>query len=325
MAIDTHAHFIPQAMLEDLRNRISDFPNIDLIEQSGSFQLAFAGGSPSRPIMGRLRETEDRNAWMKQNGIDVQISGGWVDAFGNQLPADEGAEWARYCNKWLMKTCGNDSGIVPLAILPTQSGTHAAAVMQEALNDGFKGFMIGAQTKGIGGTLDDPDLDPFWAKAHETGAVILLHPVFDASDPRVLDFDMVNAVSRINDQTIALARILFTGHLTKYSGAKVIASTGGAALPYALGRLIRNFKAHPGKYSDPREGFSQLYFDSIVFEPEVLDFLVARVGVERVLLGSDWPFPIGDLEPCEVVKKSSLSSNNKARILETNAQVLFKL
>ena len=325
MAIDTHAHFIPQAMLEDLRNRISDFPNIDLIEQSGSFQLAFAGGSPSRPIMGRLRETEDRNAWMKQNGIDVQISGGWVDAFGNQLPADEGAEWARYCNKWLMKTCGNDSGIVPLAILPTQSGTHAAAVMQEALNDGFKGFMIGAQTKGIGGTLDDPDLDPFWAKAHETGAVILLHPVFDASDPRVLDFDMVNAVSRINDQTIALARILFTGHLTKYSGAKVIASTGGAALPYALGRLIRNFKAHPGKYSDPREGFSQLYFDSIVFEPEVLDFLVARVGVERVLLGSDWPFPIGDLEPCEVVKKSSLSSNNKAQILETNAQVLFKL
>lgn len=325
MAIDTHAHFIPQAMLEDLRNRISDFPNIDLIEQSGSFQLAFAGGSPSRPIMGRLRETEDRNAWMKQNGIDVQISGGWVDAFGNQLPADEGAEWARYCNKWLMKTCGNDSGIVPLAILPTQSGTHAAEVMQEALNDGFKGFMIGAQTKGIGGTLDDPDLDPFWAKAHETGAVILLHPVFDASDPRVLDFDMVNAVSRINDQTIALARILFTGHLTKYSGAKVIASTGGAALPYALGRLIRNFKAHPGKYSDPREGFSQLYFDSIVFEPEVLDFLVARVGVERVLLGSDWPFPIGDLEPCEVVKKSSLSSNNKARILETNAQVLFKL
>ena len=325
MAIDTHAHFIPQAMLEDLRNRISDFPNIDLIEQSGSFQLAFAGGSPSRPIMGRLRETEDRNAWMKQNGIDVQISGGWVDAFGNQLPADEGAEWARYCNKWLMKTCGNDSGIVPLAILPTQSGTHAAEVMQEALNDGFKGFMIGAQTKGIGGTLDDPDLDPFWAKAHETGAVILLHPVFDASDPRVLDFDMVNAVSRINDQTIALARILFTGHLTKYSGAKVIASTGGAALPYALGRLIRNFKAHPGKYSDPREGFSQLYFDSIVFEPEVLDFLVARVGVERVLLGSDWPFPIGDLEPCEVVKKSSLSSNNKAQILETNAQVLFKL
>ncbi len=325
MAIDTHAHFIPQAMLEDLRNRISDFPNIDLVEQSGSFQLAFAGGSPSRPIMGRLRETEDRNAWMKQNGLDVQITGGWVDAFGNQLPADEGAEWARYCNKWLIKTCGTGSGIIPLAILPTQSGKHAAEVMQDALDDGFKGFMIGAQTKGVGGTLDDPDLDPFWTKAHETGAVILVHPVFDASDPRVLDFDMVNAVSRINDQTIALARILFTGHLTKYSGAKVIASTGGAALPYALGRLIRNFKAHPGKYSDPREGFSQLYFDSIVFEPEVLDFLVARVGAERVLLGSDWPFPIGDLEPCEVVKKSSLSLNSKARVLETNAQTLFGL
>jgi aminocarboxymuconate-semialdehyde decarboxylase len=294
MAIDTHAHYIPQAMIEDLRERSSDFPNVELIEDDGKFQLAFAGNKPTRPIMPRLRETEDRKAWMDEHGLDIQLPGGWVDAFGNQLPADEGAAWARYTNQWLLKACADEPRLIPLGVLPTQSGKHAAEVMAEALDQGFKGFMIGAQTRAVG-------------------------------DKRVLDYDMVNAVGRINDLTTAMARILFTGHLTKYSNAKIIASTGGAALPYALGRLTRNFKAHAGQYADPREGFAQLYFDSIVFEPEVLDFLVARVGVDKVMLGSDWPFPIGDMEPRKVVDNSSLSQKDKDAILEGNAISLFGL
>ncbi|HAA92589.1 MAG TPA: hypothetical protein DCS82_05635 [Rhodospirillaceae bacterium] len=325
MTIDTHAHYIPQAMLEDLRDRGSDFPNVELVEDDGKFQLAFAGGKPTRPVMPRLRETEERKAWMDEQGLDLQIPGGWVDAFGNQLPAEEGAAWARYSNEWLLKECEKEPRMIPLAVLPMQSGTHAAAVMEEALDQGFKGFMIGAQTKGLGGNLDDPDLDPFWEMAHEKSAVIMVHPVFDTTDTRVIDYDMTNAVGRINDQTTALARILFTGHLTKYPNAKIIASTGGAALPYALGRLIRNFNAHPGQYADPREGFAQLYFDSIVFEPDVLDFLVQRVGIDKVMLGSDWPFPIGDMEPRKVVADCSLSQADKDKILEGNAQALFGL
>ena len=325
MAIDTHAHYIPQAMLEDLRDRIGDFPSVDLIENDGKFQLTFAGRTPTRPVMPRLRETEERHKWMDEQGLDLQIPGGWVDAFGNQLPAEEGADWARYSNEWLLKECTKNPRIIPLAVLPTQSGELAAKVMEEALDQGFKGFMIGAQTRAVGGNLDDPDLDPFWQMAHDKGAVIMVHPVFDTTDSRVLDYDMVNAVGRINDQTTALARILFTGHLTKYSNAKIIASTGGAALPYALGRLIRNFNAHPGQYADPREGFAQLYFDTIVFEPDILEFLVNRVGVEKVMLGSDWPFPIGDMEPRKVVDNCGLSQGDKNKLLEGNAQALFKL
>ena len=132
MAIDTHAHFIPQAMLEDLRNRIDDFPNVELIENDGKFQLAFAGNKPTRPVMPRLRETEERHEWMDEQGLALQIPGGWVDAFGNQLPAEEGADWARYSNEWLLKECTKDPRIIPLAVLPTQSGELAAKVMEEA-------------------------------------------------------------------------------------------------------------------------------------------------------------------------------------------------
>ena len=79
MAIDTHAHYIPQAMLEDLRDRIGDFPSVDLIDNDGKFQLAFAGRTPTRPVMPRLRETEERHKWMDEQGLDLQIPGGWVD------------------------------------------------------------------------------------------------------------------------------------------------------------------------------------------------------------------------------------------------------
>ena len=94
--------------------------------------------------------------------------------------------------------------------------------------------------------------------------------------------------------------------------------------PGRYGALVTN-EGKVNKFSEKPESGGQINGGFFVLEPEVLDFLVARVGAERVLLGSDWPFPIGDLEPCEVVKKSSLSSNDKARILETNAQALFGL
>ena len=73
----------------------------------------------------------------------------------------------------------------------------------------------------------------------------------------------------------------------------------------------------------PRAGFEKLYFDSLVFEPDVLEFLCKRVGAERIMLGSDWPFPIGDFKPADVVRKANLPAGDKAAILGgTAAQIL---
>jgi aminocarboxymuconate-semialdehyde decarboxylase len=147
--------------------------------------------------------------------------------------------------------------------------------------------------------------------------------MFGSGDARLDDMQMMNAVGRVTDVSIAISRMLFTGHLTRFDGLVVVASTGGGALPYMLGRLERNYKAFPEQVVDPVEQFHNLYFDSIVFQPDVLRFLTAKVGVERVMLGSDYPFPIGDQDPRKVIETAGYSEAEVEAMLTGNARRMF--
>ena len=156
-------------------------------------------------------------------------------------------------------------------------------------------------------------------------ATIFVHPMFACGDDRLNDYDLVNAVGRVTDTTIAVARLLFSGHLQRYPGIKLVISHGGAALPFALGRLRRNHAIHPGKYADPMDGFRRLYFDTVLFEARALRFLCDVAGADKVLLGSDHPFPIGDAEPLRVVDETSLSAMERNSILGDTAARLFRI
>ena len=324
MIVDTHAHYAPQRMLDALKASAGSFPSIELTHEGDAYKLAFAGGAPTRPISPKLREADLRHAWMSENGIDVQVCGGWLDSFGYEIPPDEGAAWSRFLNEHLMGACDGDAGFQPLATVPLQSGKLAAEVLREALAAGFAGAMIGTQPRGVEGNLDDDDLDPFWEAASELGATIYLHPMFGCGDPRLLDYDMINAVGRGLDTTTAVARMLFSGHFTRYSGMTMVLSHGGGALPYMLGRLERNHAIHPD-HADPKAGFDQLYFDSVLFDSRALSFLCDCVGAGRVMLGSDYPFPIGDPAPCKIVHDAGLSEIDTSAILGDTAARLFHI
>jgi aminocarboxymuconate-semialdehyde decarboxylase len=323
MIIDTHAHLLPQSTLEALRNLAKDFPSVDLIEKDEKFQLAFAGGEPTRPIMPKLRLFDPRQQFMASTGIDLQLPGGWLDSFGYEIPAEEGADWSRFLNEGMLADCRDRDGVIPLATVPMQSGKLAAQVLREAIKAGMPGAMIGTQPKGGHGNLDDPDLDPFWEMAAKLRVPIIIHPMFGSGDARLDDMQMMNAVGRVTDVSIAISRMLFTGHLTRFDGLVVVASTGGGALPYMLGRLERNHKAFPDQVVDPVEQFHKLYFDSIVFQPDVLRFLTAKVGVERIMLGSDYPFPIGDQDPRKVIETAGYSQAEVEAMLTGNARRIF--
>jgi aminocarboxymuconate-semialdehyde decarboxylase len=323
--IDTHAHFTPEAMLKALQGAAGKFPNIELLAKDNNYRLAFAGNAPTRPVAPKLRETAERLAWMDKGGIDAQVCGGWLDSFGYELPAEEGANWSRFVNEHLMTGASATKRLAPLATVPLQNGKLAAKVLEEAMSAGFVGAMIGTQPKGSSGTLDDPDLDPFWEAASSLKAVIYLHPMFGCGDTRLDDYDMINAVGRGVDTTTAIARMLFSGHFLKYPDMTFVLSHGGGALPYMLGRLERNRDIHPGEYADPAAGFAKLYFDSVLFSWQSLRFLTKVVGPEKVMLGSDYPFPIGDPDPCKVVRAAKLTDSEQKLVLGDTAQKIFKL
>lgn len=324
MIIDTHAHYAPQSMLDALKARSGDFPSVELTHEGDTYKLAFAGGAPTRPIAPKLREGELRHQWMSENGIDVQVCGGWLDSFGYEIPPDEGAAWSRFLNEHLLMATQGKDHFAPLATVPLQNGKLAADVLREAVAAGFSGAMIGTQPKGGDGNLDDADLDPFWAAASELGATIYMHPMFGCGDPRLLDYELINAVGRGVDTTTALARMMFAGHFTKYSGMNMVVSHGGGALPYVLGRLKRNHAIHPD-YADPQAEFDRMYFDTVLFDPKILRFLCDIAGSDKIVLGSDYPFPIGDMAPCKVVHDSKLSEMDTKAILGETAARLFQI
>ena len=149
--------------------------------------------------------------------------------------------------------------------------------------------------------------------------------MFLCGEPRLADYDLVNAIGRVADTSIAVSRLLFSGHLLRFPGMKLVLSHGGAALPLVLGRLARNCTIAQGKYADPRKGFEALYFDSVVFDADALRFLAAKAGPEKIMLGSDMPFPIGDIESCKVVHAAGFSNARCAAILGGNARKVFRV
>ena len=324
MIIDTHAHVVPAAMLDALRREARQFPSVRLHEDGGPPRLAFAGGPPGRPIQPRLSDLAARREWLRTARVDHQLVGGWTDIYGYELSGEEAADWARFYNAHMRQ----DEAVLPalsaLATVPLQNGALAARVLEEALDAGFKGAMIATQPKGTGGNLDDPDLDPFWEVASARGATIFVHPHYICGDERLAGYDLVNAVGRLSDSTLAVARLLFSGHLTRFAGMTLVLSHGGGALPYALGRLRRNHAIHP-EFADPDPGFRRLYFDTVLFEPLALRFLCDVAGADRVMLGADHPFGIGDPDPCGIVERTRLTDAEREAILGGNAARVFHI
>jgi aminocarboxymuconate-semialdehyde decarboxylase len=325
MIVDCHAHLVPPSLLDAIRAEQDKFPSVKLIEEGGSLGFSFAGNKLTRPVSKPLSDIAGRLQWLDANKIERQVVGGWLDMFGNDIPAEEGERWSRLINTHLAKAAKDQPRFIPLAAVPLQDGARAADVLKEAHGQGFKGAMIGTQPKGKGGVLDDPSLLPFWQAANDLGSIIFIHPVFESGDDRVHDYGMANAVGRITDTLIAMSRLIYAGHVTRYSNMKVVAGIGGAALPYVIGRLRRNYSLDKDKLGDPDAALAAMYYDTIVQDTRTLRYLADVVGADRIMMGSDMPFPIGDLAPLKIVAETSFTDAERASINGGLAGRLFGL
>jgi len=324
MIVDCHAHLVPPALLDEIRKQKARFASVHQMEDGGSLAFAFSGGKPTRPVSKPLSDIPARVAWMQKQGIDKQVVGGWVDMFGYEIAGAEGEAWSRLINDALLGAAKAEPRFVPLATVPLGDGARAAAVLKDAMAAGFAGVMIGTLPRGVGSTLDHADLDPFWQAADAAGALVHIHPSFDAGDVRVNDFGLANGLGRITDAAVAVARLISAGHITRYKNVKFFAPMGAAALPFVLGRLKRNQAITPG-VADPAEALALIYTDTILHDVRVLKFVVEMVGIDRLMMGSDMPFPIGDLEPAKIVTAAGLTKAQTDSINGGLAAQLFRL
>lgn len=323
MNIDMHAHFVPAALLDDLAAKRHSFPSVSATGDASALCIAFGNQEPKRPMPNAMSDVDRRRQRLAEQHIEKQVVAGWLDIFGYDLPPDEGADWSRFVNEHMLKGVASLKAFVPLATVPLQSGKLAAKVLDEALSAGFYGAMIGSQPKGIGGVLDDPDLDPFWEAASSRKATIIVHPTFGAHDNRLKAYGLMNSVGRITDTTIAISRLLLSGHLQRYPGVNLVIAHGGGALPAVLGRLKNSYTNSPKGLADPEEGFNRLYFDTVVYDPRAIRFLCEVAGPSKLMMGTDQPFPNAEAKPRELIQCCGLEAGDQAAILGGTAARLF--
>jgi aminocarboxymuconate-semialdehyde decarboxylase len=323
MIIDAHAHFVPQALLDEVTSLRRAFPSVKVEADNSGVRFAFAGQEAKRPVPGGMSDVERRRNWLSSRGIDKQVVGGWLDMYGYDLPPEEGLEWSRFLNAHMLKAVAKIPFLVPLATVPMQSGKFAAQVLEEALDQGFHGAMIGTQPKGASGVLDDPDLEPFWEVASARKAALFVHPTFGARDDRLKAYGLVSAVGRVTDTTMAVARLLYSGHLVRHPDVKLVISHGGAALPMVFGRLRRSFATAPAQNADPSVGFHKLYFDSVVYDALTVRFVCDMAGADHVLMGTDEPFVIAEQAPVNLIDSCGFDAVDREAILGGTAATLF--
>jgi aminocarboxymuconate-semialdehyde decarboxylase len=330
MPIDAHSHYIPQSLIAAVRERGSQM-GVQLLEPAGSKTpaLEFAYGFKVRPFFSKLVEpVAERTAWLDGQGLDVQLVATWPDIYGYGLPRDHGVAWHRMLNDTLAEWCRDHAsrfGFV--ASLPLPNGEDAAQELERVIGLGAVAVMISANVEGT--NIGELSLDALWAKAESLKLPLLIHPVLTGPAPRAAKFGLTQSTLYTFDTTLGVGSFLFSGVLDRFPQLIVVLSHGGGAYPYLAGRFdimhARMDRAAQGDVAQkaPSAYAPMMAYDTIVHAPKALRFLADLVGVDRLVLGTDYSFPPADLQPLGGLRAAGFGTADIHRIADENPRRLF--
>ncbi len=216
-----------------------------------------------------------------------------------------------------------------MGTLPMTYPDAAAREAERAVGDlGLRGFQI--DTRVNEQELSDPAFDPVWATLARLGVPLFLHPLGFSHGTRLSPFFMINSVGQPLEELIAAMHLISGGVLDRHPELKVVIAHGGGYLPFYVGRLDHAWKVRPEVQAltpePPSAYLKRMWFDTCIFRADHLASLVELVGIDKMMLGSDYPFDMGDEDPTAIVNEcASLSDPDREKIFSGNARRLFGL
>lgn len=324
--IDLHCHLaVPavEALVADHPDRIAQAASE--AEAIGAASLA-VNAAMMADLMPRLTDVSVRLADMDAMGVDIQAVSPSPTQYHYWAEEDLARTIVGKINDGISALCaGHPDRFVGLGTVALQHPALAAAQLESAMRDhGFKGVEISSFAAGR--DIADRFFDPFWQKADELGAVVFIHPWGTTLGDRLADHYLMNTVGQPFETTVCLSKLIFGGTLERHPGVKIVAAHGGGYLPAYGGRSDHAHAVRPeagGCACRPTDHLRRIWFDSLVYDPRQLRYLIDRVGADRIVLGSDYPFDMGDYDPADLL--ADLSEEEQRRILGENARALLKL
>jgi len=277
-----------------------------------------------------LKNIELRIRDMDDNGIDIQSVIPVPKQSYYWIPIEPAKEALRAINEGIaaaVKTAPDR--FVGFGAIPMQSVEAAVAEMEYCVEVlGFKGIQL--LTNINGEEISIPKYDPIWSKAQELDTLIFLHPDGFTHGDRLAEHYLINVLGNPLDTTIAVHHLIFKGVLERYPRLRILLAHGGGYIAAYPGRIDHAWSARADANSNlpnpPTSYLKKMYFDTAVFTPHQLRFLVDFYGANHVVMGTDYPFDMAEFRPVEhVIETDGLSEAQMAAIISGNAHRLLKL
>jgi predicted TIM-barrel fold metal-dependent hydrolase len=294
-------------------------------EEGARIQLPAVNGAAEAFI-----EIDKRLAAMDAQAVDMEVLS--INPFWYGRDRDLAGQIVKLQNEKLAELCASKPDrFAAFASLTLQAPDLAVQELETAVKkQGLKGAAVGGMVNGV--EFSDPKLHPVWAKAEELGVPLFIHPQGTPELAKRLSGNgwLPNTIGNPLETTIALSHLIFEGTLDRFPGLKICGAHGGGFLPSYANRsdaVIRTFPNRVGSLPKKtptaylRDG--QLFFDTIVFTPEALRHLIAETGADKIMIGTDYPFPWTSTEVDLVLSTPGLSDEERIAILGGTAQKLM--
>ncbi len=320
--IDIHTHILPEH-IPDFGSRFGygDFITLNI---DGAEVTMLKGGSFFRTVDRRIFDPIVRLEACDQSGVTVQVLSTVPVMFSYWTKPKDGAEVAAFLNDDLAATVADHRDrFIGLGTLPMQDTDLAIMELDRCINElGLAGVEIGTNIEQV--NLSDPRMLPIFSAAEAMGAAIFVHPWGMMGEADMPDYWLPWLVGMPAETSRAICSMIFGGVFEQLPDFRVAFAHGGGSFPATFARIQHGFEALPEYVGadnpyPPSRYLGRFWLDSIVHSPEVLKNVIDLVGSDRVCLGSDFPFRLGEAEPGKVIRDAQLDPPTQTQLLSTNA------
>jgi len=323
LKIDIHTHILPK-----------DIPKWkDKFGYGGFIQLEHSGPGCARMLKddGHFFREIDSNCWcpekrieeIDRQGVSVQVLSTVPVMFGYWVKPQDGAEVAKFLNDGIAETVSQfPSRFVGLGTVPMQDTSLAIKALERCKRQGLAGVEIGTNVNQL--NLGEPRFFDFFVACEEIGMAIFVHPWDMMGEKDMQKYWLPWLVGMPAEVSRAICSMIFSGTLEKLPNLRICFAHGGGSFPATLGRIDHGFSVRPDLCAvdnphSPRKYLSRMYFDSLVHDPAMLDYLIALVGPDQIAFGTDYPFPLGELEPGKLIESMPYDEEIKAMLFHGSA------
>jgi len=324
LRIDLHTHVLPERW-PDLKQRYGHGGFVQLNHHRPGWARMEIDGKCFREIESNCWSTERRLAECDRDGVDVQVLSTVPVMFSYWARPGDALDLARILNDDLAERIQrHPKRFAGLGTLPLQDPQLSIRELERCVSElGLSGVQIGSHVNAW--NLDQPELFSVFERAADLGAAVFVHPWDMLGAERMSRYWMRWLVGMPVETTLAICSVIFGGVLHRLPELRIAFAHGGGSFPGTLGRIEHGYRVRPDLFPgdgalEPREYLERIYLDSLVHDAQALRFLIESIGVRRIALGSDYPFPLGEARPGELIDSlDELTEQQRSRLLAGTA------